>query len=353
MGRKDIWVLVNNEGPCTLNDNAQENTVALAKECGLGEEIGIRFYQRISVIDDIWGDYHKLPMDPTYSSGHTLKVMLPFYKAMGATSLWLYNFAKKSLRVIPNINTVLASLSKKYNVWMISTSYDWFIAAFCDQVGFDFTKVYCTKVEKFDEIPKKDQYTRKFYRILREFMEEVAQMPVIEYNKETGQVIPEHQKYYERITKFIWETVYNMPVGEFLRTVHPIGQTQKREAMEEICQKFDVPLEKVMYTGDSQTDVQCVRYIKGKGLSLMFNGKGKVCYFSDLMYIGEDARAIEEVADLFAEAGRLAILNYRSPRSARYGGLLCAVTQENAKELEAQSVKKRKEFRGVQIGELT
>jgi len=349
MKRKDIYILADNEDPCTLNDNAQENTVALTKECGLGEEIGIRFYKNISNIDDIWGDFHKLPLDPTYSSGHTLKVVPPFFKAMGATSLWLYNFAKKSLRIVPNIGTVLANLSKKYNVWMISTSYDWFIAAFCDIVGFDFAKVYCTKVERFDEI----QITEGEAILLRHFMEEVAQMPIIEYNKETGEVIPEHQKYYDRITKFIWETVYNLPVGELLRSVHPVGQTQKREAMEEICQKFNVPLERVMYVGDSQTDVQCVQYIKGKGLSLMFNGKGKVCYLSDLMYIGEDARVIEEVADLFAQAGRLVILNYRSPRSARYGGLICAVTKENAKELEAQSVKKRKEFRGVHIGELT
>jgi predicted HAD superfamily phosphohydrolase len=349
MGRKSIYVLVDNEGPCTLNDNAQENTVALAKECGLGEEIGIRFYKNISNIDDIWGDFHKIPMDPTYSSGHTLKVMLPFLKAMGANFQWLYNFAKRSLRIVPNIGTVLANLSRKYNVWMISTSYDWFIAAFCDQVGFDFAKVYCTRVEKFDEI----QITEEEAILLRHFMEEVAQMPVIEYNKETGEVIPEHQKYYDRITNFIWEIVYNLPVGEFLKTVHPVGQTQKREAMEEICRKFKVSLEKVMYVGDSQTDVQCVQYIKGKGLSLMFNGKGKVCYLSDIMYIGEDARAIEEVADSFAKMGRLTMFEYLPPRKAKFGGLIATVTQENALTLEAQSVQKRKEFRGVHIGELT
>ena len=350
MGRKDIYVIVDNEGPCTQNDNAQEATVALAKECGLGEEIGIQFYKRISVIDDIWGDFHKILKDPTYSSGHTLKVMLAFFKAMGATSLWLYGFAKKSLRVVPNIGNVLANLSQKYNVWMISTSYEWFIAAFCDQVGFDFSKVYCTKVERFDEI----QMTEEETILLRHFMEEVSQMPVIEYDKETGEVIPEHQKYYDRITKFIWEIVYNLPVGEFLRTVHPVGQTQKREAMEEICQKFKVPLEKVMYIGDSQTDVQCVQHIHGLGLSMMFNGKGRVCHFSDIMYIGENASAIEEVADLFAERGRTGvILYYTPPQNAKLGGLLATVNLKNIEELEILSVKKRKEFRGVHIGELT
>jgi energy-converting hydrogenase A subunit R len=349
MERKDIWVLLDVEGPQVLNDNAFEATVALAKQCGSGEKIGAEFFQRMSVIDDVWGDFHKLPMDPAYSSGHTLKVMLPFYKAMGATSIWLYKFAKKSLQVVPNIKTVLTNLTRKYNVRMISTSYSWFIAAFCDQVGFDSAKVYCTKVERFDEI----QITEENAILLRRFMEEVSQMPIIEYNKETGEVIAEHRKHYERITKFIWEIVYKLPVGELLRTVHPIGQTQKREAVEEICREFEIPPEKAMYVGDSQTDVQCIQYVKGKGLGMMFNGKGRVCDKSDLMYIGEDARAIEEVADLFAQYGREWVIEHYTPRRQAEHGIIAAVTPQNLEELKEMSVRKRKEFRGVSVGELT
>jgi len=349
MKRNNIHVLLDVEGPQVLNDNAFEATVALAEKCELGEKIGAEFFKRMSVIDDIWGDFHELPMDPEYSSGHTLKVILPFNKAMGATSVWLYEFAQKTLRVVPNIKTVLANLAQKFDVWMISTSYSWFIEAFCVQVGFDSSKVYCTNVERFDEI----QITEEDAILLRHFMEEVAQMPVIEYNKETGEVIPEHRKYYERITKFIWETVYNLPVGELLRIVHPVGQTQKREAVEKICQKLEITSEKVMYVGDSQTDVQCIQYVKGKGLSMMFNGKGKVCDESDLMYIGEDARAIEEVAALFAENGREWIIKFYTPYRPAAHGVIAAVTPQNLEQLKSQSVQKRKEFRGVAVGELT
>ena len=46
-----IWVFLDNEGPQTKNDNAQENTVALAKKCGLVEQVGVDFYQdRKSVV---------------------------------------------------------------------------------------------------------------------------------------------------------------------------------------------------------------------------------------------------------------------------------------------------------------
>ena len=348
--KKDILVILDNEGPQTLNDNAQENTVALAEKCGLGKEVGISLYRNLSNIDDRWGDFHLIAKDPSYSSGHTLKVVLPFYKAMGATSQWLYEFARKSLRVVPNIDDVLASLNRKYNVWMVSTSYEFFVRAFCDRVGFDLTRDCCTFVPKFDEIPISEEDTV----LLLEIIEEITQMPIIRYDGTTGEVIPEHQAYYKQFTHLVWEIVYHLPVGELLRIVHPVGQTQKRETVEDICRKLGVPKSKVMYVGDSQTDVQVVEWLRAEGLTMMFNGKGRVCGISDIMYIGEDAGAIEEVADLFAERGRQGVINYYTPsREARCGGLLAAVTPENIGELEPMSVKKRKEFRGVSIGELT
>lgn len=345
-----ISVAADNEGPCTLNDNAQENMVRLARECGLGEEVGVKAYKNFSNIDDIWGDFHRVAIDPTYSSGHTLKVVLPFYKAMGADSRWLYNFARSNLRIVPNIGNVFRGMDSKYNLWQISTSYEFFIKAFCDSIGFDFSKARCTFVEGFDEI----QITDAEKNQLLAFMREIAQMPVIEYDGKTGQVIEEHQSCYNRITDFVWGAVYNMPVGEFLRTTHPVGQTQKREALEQICREFGLAKEKVMYIGDSQTDFQCAEWLQGVGLSMLFNGKGKVCRISDIMYIGEDARAIEEVADVFAERGRQGAIDYCSPsREAKCGGLLTAVTPENIDKLESQSVDKRKKFRGVHIGDLT
>lgn len=372
----DIWVFLDIEGPQVLNDNAQETTVALAKrleegnphlwekiapwitiipsegEKGmtLGEIIGTRFFHFISVIDDIWGDFHRLPRDPTYSSGHTLKDILPFFKAMGATYQWLYDFAKDSIRVMPNVHKALPRLDRKYNVWMVSTSYEFFVQAFCDLVSFDFKRIYCTRVSNFDEIPISPHERI----ILLRFMKWVAEMPLIEYNKGTGEVAPEHQANYGVVTDFIWNVVYKMPVGELLRIVHPVGQTQKREAVEQTCKKFGVSRKKVMYWGDSQTDVQVVEWVRESGIAAMFNGKGKVFAKSNIAYIGENAEVIEEAADLFAERGRQGLINYcTSSRQAKGGGKLTAITPENAEILEKESIDRRKQVRGIHIAELT
>jgi predicted HAD superfamily phosphohydrolase len=382
---RSILIILDKEGVLSLNDNAQESMVWAAKlyrywkrlapkivivptekEKGmtLGEIIGTRFFQRISNIDDIWGDFHKIAEDPSYSSGHTLKVILAFLSALGINSQGMRDFAYGSLRLMPNINKVLPILDGKYTVRMVSTSYEFFIQAFCQATGFDFEKCDCTFVPKFGEIPLKNEERL----ILLRFMKKVAVMPLIEYDEKTGEVKPEHQKYYDRITDFIWETLYNMPVGEMLRIVHPVGQAQKREAVERRIQEFQVPLERTMGLGDSQTDVQWAQLLQGKGLVVMFNGKGKVCRHSDIMYIGDNTEVIEEIADLFAEGGREAVLTeYSLPEPIRSekgllkslgydageGGLLVVPTKENIEVLEAMSVQKRKEVRGVHIAELT
>jgi predicted HAD superfamily phosphohydrolase len=371
-GRKKVLVLLDNEGPQTLNDNAQESIVALSKEykgweeiapeliietlseekgMTLGEIIATRFYRRLSNVDDIWGDYGRVAnIDPTYSSGHAVKIALAFDKALGATSQWLYDFAKRGVRVVPNIERVLTDLDRKYEVWQISTSYEFFVKAFCDLVGFDYSKTYCTSVPRFNEVPLGSTEEKK----LLAFMRKVAVMPIIKYNEETGEVFPGHRFYYDELTDFIWKTVLKMQVGEILRIVHPIGQEQKRKAVEDIQRTTGYPKEKTMYIGDSQTDVRCVEFLAGKGLTLMFNGKGKVCRIADIMYIGENAEAIKEVADLFAKIGRQGTIDYYTPsQEATSGGLLAAVTPERIEQLEELSLEKRKQFRGIHIGELS
>lgn len=347
----EILVILDVEGPQTLGDIAFETTIELAKLCGLGEEIGREFYKRISNIDDIWGVFHKIPCDPSYSPGHTLKVMLPFFVAMAATEKELCQIARENLRVVPDIKEVLAALQRHYEVWMISTSYDWFIQAYCDYVDFPFDHTYCTRVENYEQT----LITKEQHALLLRFMEHTATLaPIIEYDHKTGEIAPDHQKCYDTITKFVWETIYNMPLGNLLRTVRPIGQAQKIEAAKEIRQQKKFLKAKVMYVGDSITDEGVMRWLKKVGLTMAFNGKGRVCDLSDLMFIGKSATAILQVARNFAEHGRDITLNchYNTPQNI-FGGVIAAVTKENIKELKTRSEKMRKEFRGEHIGALT
>lgn len=356
MKTEEKWpvVVLDNEGPCTKNDNAFELFVTILMLFGFSEEAAAATFRNLSVIDDIWGDFKKVKRwDKTYSAGHTLKVILPFIRALGVKLEWLYEFSRDHILIVPSINTVIPDLQNRgFGVFQISTSYSFFIQAFCNLVGLDLRRAYCTQIDP--NLYNGVSATARQKNKLLKFLEELSWMPEIEYNHETGEIDAQHQKNYILITSFIWCHVRKMEVGRLMKEVYPIGQFQKYEAFRNIKKITGQPLERMMYVGDSQTDVEVARYLRGQGLVMMFNGKGQVCQFSDVMYVGQDARAITEIADVFHEDGREGAVKYCKPsRKAMFDGDLYAVTPENVKRLEAMSVEMRKQFRGVHIGALT
>lgn len=347
-------VVLDNEGPCTKNDNAFEILVAVLMLFGFSEEAAASAFRNLSVIDDIWGDFKKMVrLDPTYSAGHTLKVILPFIRALGVKLEWLYEFSKNNILVVPKIDLVIPDLQNRgYIIFQISTSYSFFIEAFCDLVGLNFQQAYCTRIDP--NLYNGVSATTKQKNKLLKFLEELSVMSAVEYDHRTGEIDPGHQENYRRITEFIWQTVREMEVGRLMKEVHPVGQFQKFEALKNIAGITDQPLRRIMYVGDSQTDIEVARYLRGQGLVMMFNGKGPVCELSDIMYIGQNAWAIAEIADIFHEDGREGVIKYCMPsRQEMFGGELCAVTPENVGLLEVMSVRMRKDFRGVRIGSLT
>ena len=201
----------------------------------------------------------------------------------------------------------------------------------------------------FDEIG----ITNQDGNLLRDFVGEVARMPTIQYNEVTGEVVADHREHYNRFTTFVWDKLWSMPVGQFLRQCTLLGKDKKGKRSSVFARSMRFAGERVMYVGDSETDVQCVELLRGTGLTMMFNGKGRVCNLSDVTYIGQDARAISEVAERFAQLGReRTIAHYARPLNAQVGGILAAVTRKNINKLRDLSEKERKEFRGVAIGSL-
>ncbi|MFA6383292.1 MAG: HAD hydrolase family protein [Parcubacteria group bacterium] len=351
--KRKIAIITDLEGPWVTNDNAYELFVWFAILCGLGEEVGQKAYQRISVIDDIWGDFGKVKKyDETYSSGHTLKVILPFLKAMGAVERDLYDFSRKSMRTLKSTDKVFRKLSGAYPTWIVSTSYSFFVRAFCDLVGFDSERAHCTKVSRFDKIGIKEKESKE----LQDFIVRLAEMPVLEYDHANGEVIDEHVRYYEEMTRFIWETISKMKVGQFMKEVVPVGQLQKYVALEEICRKNDISLTDVVCIGDSQTDVTMGGRAAGRGLFIVVNGKGWVCDLSDIMIIGNDTRAIKKVVDMFAKTSREEVIRHFFHWDHCYGCRIAATPKNNPdllKQLKKESERVRKLVRGVSIGGLT
>ena len=341
------------EGPCLFNDNAFEILVIVLMLFGFTREAAGTVYNNLSVIDDIWGDHHKVVhIDPTYSSGHTLKIVLAIVRALGVELEWLKEFSRGSLLLVPNIVlTIRGLVAQGFELFGISTSYDFFVWEFFKLAGLDSARAYCTIVDP-DLYNGISATMRQRNRVLKA-LTRISQMSPVEYDHKTGVVAVAHKENYDYITRFVWQTLRNMKVGQLMKEVIPVGQYQKYEAFRKIELLTGESLSSMMYVGDSQTDVQIAEYLFRYGLVVTFNGKGKVCERSNIMYIGQDARAIGELAEVFGEVGRDGAIAYCSPsRQARCGGEFFAVTRENVKHLETKSVKMREHLRGA-AGSLT
>ncbi len=99
------------EGPITQNDNAFELCRELIPSGG-------EFFARVSRYDDFLAD---VVQRPGYKAGDTLKLVLPFLKAFGATNRIMEEFSQRTLVLLPGAREMLPLLAGMAPTFIIST----------------------------------------------------------------------------------------------------------------------------------------------------------------------------------------------------------------------------------------
>jgi len=85
------------EGPISKNDNAFELTTYFVPN-------GDQFFALISKYDDVLADVVK---KPGYKAGDTLRLILPFLKAYGATNEKIREYSSKNVLLVPGARDTL------------------------------------------------------------------------------------------------------------------------------------------------------------------------------------------------------------------------------------------------------
>ena len=119
------------EGPYSLDDNAFELAGFLIPK-------GHEFFRQLSAYDDYLADIIE---KEGYKPGDTLRLQIPFLKAFGATNKILEEFSTKNINVLPGTKDCLQYLSENMRCYLISTSYEPYIRAFCKVIGFGLSFV--------------------------------------------------------------------------------------------------------------------------------------------------------------------------------------------------------------------
>ncbi len=350
------------EGPISKNDNAFE----LAKHFIPN---GDKIFSLVSKYDDILVEVLN---KPNYVAGGTLKFILPFLKAYGVTDRKMREFSAKNLILIKNSKNTIQHTRRTAGSYIVSTSYEHYIAALCNALDFPFENTYCTRVS-LDTDPISE--TQKV--ALKKIADEIAQIPMI-YFPETVYSLKDFsdrdQESLERLNEIFWTQILNIGFEKLFSEVIPVGGSQKAEAVEDAVKRMSTVLEDAMYVGDSITDTDAFELVRANGgLTVSFNGNHYATRNAEIAVLSEDNTVLAILFDAFCKQGRQKTLrlvekwNHESLRSSNVETSLIErlfrfypnklpktqiVTAENMGIVSKESSEFRKKVRGESIGGL-
>lgn len=350
------------EGPISKNDNALEL-------CQFYIPSGEHFFSLLSKYDDYLADIEKRP---GYKAGDTLKLILPFLKAYGATDEGIRRFSEEHLLLIPGAKEVLQYILQRMETFIISTSYEVYIEALCQILQFPKDRTYCTPLH----LNPYELNPREKERILV-LAQEIASMEMIgwpPWAKSQEDLSEKDRKTIQRLNEIFWKEIIEMEIGKLLTEVNPVGGEEKARAVLLSLERTGNRLDEVLYVGDSITDVEAFELVRrGGGGTVSFNGNRYALRSAEVACLSSDASILAVLAEVFRKEGKKGLMEFVESWSQdsfdsvqwyndfveRLGPIhsdhfpeLFRVTEENREELIEKSEAIRRTVRGVSIGRL-
>jgi energy-converting hydrogenase A subunit R len=353
----------NGEGPITKNDNAYEL-------CNEMIENGGEFFKVVSKYDDILADVFQRP---NYKAGDTLRLVLPFLKAYGATDSSMLEFSRKNLLTMPGARKTMRFVQEFMTPFIVATSYEHYISAVCEVIGFPMENTYCTALD-MDSI-KMETWEGD---LLKRYATEISKMKLMdipEGAKTVDDFSPQDQESLRRLDEIFWEDLTDLSTYHLILEVNPVGGEEKASAVLDIRRRTGIGLEDTFYIGDSITDAQAFQLVReGGGLTVAFNGNDYALREAEFAIIADNTVVTSVLAEAFHKAGVEGIMTMAEDWNIdglRSSGLVneyllrefertypdklptvAKITPQNMKTLMRQSASFRRSVRGEAIGAL-
>jgi energy-converting hydrogenase A subunit R len=274
-GKRKLFI-TDCEGPISKNDNAYELTEHFVLE-------GDRFFALISRYDDVQADIVKRH---GYKAGDTLRLILPFLKAYGATSEKMRKFSTEHILLVLGAKDTLRFVRGVMPSFVVSTSYEQYMRALCDVVDFPYRNVHCTRLD-IDRYRIGEEEAER----LRRLRKEIVAMPMIQIPADATSIDDfsvRDKETIERLDEIFWEEISAMDSGRMLGEVNPVGGSEKARAVQQIVRETGGDLSETIYFGDSITDIQPFRLVKDQGgLTVSFNGNSYAVREAEVAVLSE------------------------------------------------------------------
>ncbi len=285
------------QGPITANDNAREITTAVV-------ENGDRLYQAIRRYEKVLSNVSR---KEGVKPGDSLRLILPFLKAYGVTDSSLLRFSKDNLRIVPGADKAMRFAQELMSSFVVSTSYEHYVGAACDHIGFPFENTFCTRLS-MDMLDIEDWETET----LQNMAQEIVRLPLLEVPDSASNVrdlSPDDRLVLRRLDDIFWTEMTDLSAYQLVSQVNPVGGDEKATSVVEICKRMSVPLEDCMYVGDGETDARVLQVVKRSGgLAVAFNGNLPALREAEVGVVSDNAIVTSILTELFYRGGREGVL---------------------------------------------
>ena len=349
------------EGPISKNDNAFELMSRIVPN-------GDCLFPLISRYDDVLADIVK---KPCYKAGDTLRLILPFLRAYGATNKLFRDYSSQNVLLVPGADETLRFVNSLMSSFIVSTSYEQYIFSLCDIIEFPKENVYCTKLD-IDKYHLPEGEITKIKTITKE----LTTKPMIEIPDSAVSLdsFPkESQETIARLDELFWHELIGTQAGKMIKEVNPVGGYEKANAVKDIAKKTGADLSDIIYVGDSITDVDSFRLVKSAGgLTVSFNGNRYAVREAEIAVMSHHTYITTVLAEVFNRFGKQKILDLTDNWSLDHVKSFCSpslldkltrfvlekpfriekITSSNMEKLASESSAFRKTVRGEAVGKL-
>ena len=279
------------EGPITKNDNALEISGYFLPE-------GEGFFSILSKYDDFMADIVKRT---GYRAGTTLAFILPFLKAYGATNNTIRNYSRNHLSLVPGAKKTVSYLKEKMSAFIISTSYQPYVAALCDFIDFPQENTYSTALDL-----DKYKILREEVKRLKTLLQKIMTLPSLNLSgvKKKEDLSLKMQETVQQLDDIFQKEIPSMECGRILEEVTPLGGKEKAKAVLDSLEKTGGKPSDVMYVGDSITDVEALKLAREGGLAISFNGNAYALKASEIACLSPHTFPLEILAEVFCQEGK-------------------------------------------------
>jgi len=302
------------DGPVTRNDNPREI-------CAHFIDRGDRFFSVISRYDAVLAQVLRRQ---GFKSGDHLRLLLPFLKAYGVTDNKMQEFSRKHISILRGADKAMRFVQELMAPFLMSTSFEHFVSAVCEEIGFPFDNAYCTRVS-LDSVRIDDWESQ----ILKNFAQEIALMPIPEMPagaRSMREFSSRDQHTLARLDEIFWQEMSDLSAYRLLNDVSIIGGDEKAASIVDICKKTGVGMEDTCYVGNDLSDAQALSLVKrGGGMSIAFNPSESAIREAEVLVLSDNAVITSILTEAFHRAGRdgaLSLVDNWNLSSIRQSGLV-------------------------------